>query len=194
MLSAAHSGLLESILITSCSQTEQILERHDSDSPVFERLACDLELSPLLDKQFIAVGLRLAKDLCLSGGIRRSLLNRFRSPPPGVAVDAQRRTIEKEVQEKGLPMELAGDYVDNLQRRIVATAQELPDLLWGYGAIYDLLWSDPRIGAGTPTRRIMLAMATVLRGRSAQLATSKSRGTPYGPDEPAVVSEFRSAN
>lgn len=193
MLSAKHSELLTSVIITACSQAEQILERHDSDTPFFEQLMRDLELSPLVEKQLIAAGLRLAKDLCLSGGIRRSMMNRFRSPPPGVAVEAQRRAIEREVQEKGLPMELAGDYADNLQRRIEASEQELPDVLWSYAAIYDLLWSDPRIGAGIPTRRIMLAMATVLRGRSAQLATVKGRAHPPLKGEIAAVPAMRIA-
>ncbi|MCW1432465.1 hypothetical protein [Novosphingobium sp. JCM 18896] len=193
MLSAKHSELLTSVVINACSQAEQILERYDSDAPAFEQLMQNLELSPLLEKQFIAVGLRIAKDLCLSAGIRTSMLNRFRSPPPGVAVEAQRRAIEREVKERGLPMELAGDYADTLQRRIVADEQELPDLLWGYAAIYDLLWSDPRIGAGTPTRRIMLAMATVLRGRSAQLATTKSRNPQSSKGEAATHPEIQLA-
>ncbi|RYE51634.1 MAG: hypothetical protein EOP21_00890 [Hyphomicrobiales bacterium] len=193
MLSPEHSELLTAILITSCSQAEQILERHDSEAPALDQLTRDLEMSPLLEKQLIAVALRLAKDLCLSAGIRTSLLNRFRSPPPGVAVEAQRRCIEREVKEKGLPMELASDYVDTLQRRIAVTDRDLPDALWGHAAIYDLLWSDPRIGAGTPTRRLMLAMATVLRGRSAQLATAKSVGLQQENGMGSIKPMIRSA-
>ncbi|MBV1691975.1 hypothetical protein KRR38_30995 [Novosphingobium sp. G106] len=177
MLAEDHARLFDDILASSCTQAEQILERYDNTGPAGERRISDLEVSPLLDKQLIAAALRLANDLCLSSGVRTSLFKRFRSPPPGVAVEAQRRTIEREVRDKGLPMELAGDYVDTLQRRLSVPEEALPGILWGYAAIYGMMWSDPRIGARAPTRRIMLAMGTVLRARSAQLIAAKSKNS-----------------
>src|SRR6218665_1446069 len=163
-----NSSLLEALLEVACGHAEDILGNSDNDSGAVERRIADLEMSPLVDKQLVAAALRLASDLCLSGGIKRSLLNRFRAPPPGIAVEAQRRAIESEVKSKGLPMELAGSYVDTLQRQLAVPIYEVAALLWDYATLYDDLWSDPRIGAGTPTRRIMLAMTTVLRARSAQ--------------------------
>lgn len=170
-----QSQLLERILISSCTQAEQLIEMHGTSSKALDRTTGNLEMSPLLDKQMLGTALRLAKELCLSGGIRSSLLKRFRSPAPGVAIEAQRRAIEREVKDSGLPMELAREYVDKLQSRIAVPEDELPKALWGYAALYDDLWSDPRIGAGPPTRRVMLAMATVLRTRSAEVNASRRR-------------------
>jgi hypothetical protein len=175
-----QSQLLERILITSCTQAEQLIEMHGISSMALDRTTANLEMSPILDKQLLGTALRFAKELCLSGGIRSSLLKRFRSPAPGVAIEAQRRSIEREVKESGLPMELAGDYVDKLQSRIAVSEDELPKALWGYAALYDDLWSDPRIGAGTPTRRVMLAMATVLRTRSAEVNARRRRAEMAG--------------
>jgi hypothetical protein len=192
-----QSKLLESILIASCSQAEQLLEMHCTSSTALARTTADLELSPLLERQLVGTALRLAKELCLSGGIRPSMLKRFRSPVPRVAIEAQRRAIGLEVKEKGLPVGLAGDYVDQLQRRIAVPEDELPKALWAYAALYDDLWSDPRIGAQTPTRRIMLAMATVLRARSAELNAVRRRRAdtaaclelprPSSPGTPVLV-------
>jgi hypothetical protein len=185
ILTEYQSQLLERILISSCTQAEQFLEMHGTSSDALERTTADLEISPLLEKQFLGVALRVAKELCLSGGVRSSLLKRFRLPAPGVAVEAQRRAIEREVEDKGLPMELASNYVDTLQRRIAVPEQELPKALWGYAALYYDLWSDPRIGAQTSTRRIMLAMATILRSRSAELNVPRRQRVPTtrGPQD-----------
>jgi hypothetical protein len=182
----SNSNLLEILLEASCNQAEELLGDPAVEDQILERKILDLQISPLLDKQLTAAALRLARDLCLSGGIKRNLLNRFRAPPPGVAVEAQRRAIQSEVRNKGLPMELAGDYVDILERRFAVPSDELPEMLWSYASLYDDLWSDPRIGAGTPTRRIMLAMATVLRARSAQLVATRTTPTAlpkYRPEE-----------
>lgn len=173
----SNSSLLEALLEITCQHAEGILGNPATESGVLERRISDLELSPLVDKQLVAAALRLASDLCLSGGIKRSLLNRFRAPPPGVAVEAQRRAIESEVRSKGLPMELAGSYVDTLQRQLAVPGPEVAAALWDYASLYDDLWSDPRIGAGTSTRRIMLAMTTILRARSAQLTADGTRRT-----------------
>lgn len=166
--------LFDSLLEAASDEAEKALDKHTGDAPGLEGAISDLELSPLVDKQLIAAALRLATELCLSGGVRQSLLNRFHSPAPTVVIDAQRRAIERDVQERGLPMELASDYVATLERRIAVPADQLPDMLWSYASIYVELWSDPRIGARSPTRRIMLAMATALRARSAQLVAARS--------------------
>lgn len=173
-MASIHSRLLENLLETASDQAEVLLGGHDVASPVLERRISDLESSPLADKQLIAVALRLALDLGLASGIRNSLIRRFRGPVAGVVIETQRRAIENEVREKGLPMGLAGDYVDTLERRIAVPADELPDVLWNYASLYDDLWSDPRIGAGSATRRIMLAMVTALRVRSAQLVAARA--------------------
>jgi hypothetical protein len=165
--------LFDSLLEAASDKAEKALDEHDGDTPALGQVISDLELSPLVDKQLIAAALRLATELCLSGGVRQSLLNRFHSPAPTVAIEGQRRVIERDVKESGLPMELASDYAATLERRIAVPAHELPDVLWSYASIYDDLWSDPRIGARSPTRRIMLAMVTVLRARSAQLVAAK---------------------
>jgi len=183
----SNSSLLEALLEVSCGHAEEILSNSANDSGAVERRISDLEMSPLVDKQLVAAALRLASDLCLSAGIKRSLINRFRAPPPGVAVEAQRRAIESEVRSKGLPMELAGSYVDTLQRQLAVPSPEVAALLWDYATLYADLWSDPRIGAGPPTRRIMLAMTTVLRARSAQhVAEAPRRAAERDVDLPRI--------
>ncbi|MDE8652781.1 hypothetical protein [Novosphingobium album (ex Liu et al. 2023)] len=185
-----HSPLLERLLETASHHAENLLNEHDTSSPAFGRLKSDLELSPLLDKQLTAAALQVAIDRCLAGGIRTSLMNRFRAPVPGIAIEAQRRTVEAEVLQRGLPMELAGDYTAKLESQLAAPRHELPDLLWHYASLYGELWSDPRLGAHAPTRRIMLAMATTLRARSAQLVAEGARNAdvrhPVASDRPAV--------
>ena len=175
MSKSCNSNLLEEIIADSCEQVEKLLSFHDADSEALKRRRLDLEMSPLLNKQMMAMALRLASELCLSGGITQIALKRFQSTLPAVAIDAQRRLIESEVYDKGLPMELAGDYADRLEQQIDPDIDRLPEALWAYAGLYEGLWCDPRIYARTPTRRIMLAMATVLRARSAQLTAARNR-------------------
>ncbi|WP_037489610.1 hypothetical protein [Sphingobium indicum] len=174
-----HSRLLENLLEAACIQAEGLLREHDPASRALGQLKSDLELSPLVEKQLIGAALQVAMDHCLVSGIRTSLLNRFRALPPGVAIEAQRRSVEADVMQRGLPMELASDYVHTLEHRLALPSHELPEMLWAYGSLYGELWNDPRIGAGTPTRRIMLAMTTALRARSAQLNASKAAAPPH---------------
>lgn len=180
MAKELDSRLFHTLLEAASVEAEKALSDHDGDALTLGRTISDLELSPLVDKQLIAAALRLATELCLSGGVRQSLLNRFRSPAPTVAIDGQRHAIERDIQNAGLPMELAIDYAATLEPRIAVPAHDLPDMLWGYASIYGELWSAPRIGARSPARRIMLAMVTALRARSAQLAAAKTpqRTTP----------------
>lgn len=168
--SRVFNGLLDAAGI----EAEEILRTHEADRSPLEWTIYNLELSPLVNKQLTAAALRLANEMCLSGGVRQLLLNRFRQTPHGVAIDTQRRTVEKDIEIWGLPMELAGHYVGVLERGSKVPAQSLPPKMWSYASIYDDLWSDPRIGAGSSTRRIMLAMTTALRARSAQLVAARS--------------------
>jgi hypothetical protein len=165
--------LLGQLLESASEQAELLLSKHAVMSPALQRLKSDLELSPLLDKQLTATALQVAVDRCLTGGIRASVLNRFRAPAPGVAAHAQRRAVEAEVLQRGLPMELASDYSNTLEVRLAAAPHERPEVLWNYASLYGELWSDPRLGARAATRRIMLAMATTLRARSAQLSAAR---------------------
>lgn len=175
MESEYQSVLFDRILTQACAQAEAMLCGRELAEEHVRHAISDLELSPLLDKQIMATALRLADELSLAGGLREKLLARFRSALPGVAVTAQRRSIESEVRDKGLPMILAGDYVDILEKQIEANGHNRSQMLWAYAQLYGELWCDPRISARTPTRRIMLAMSTVLRGRSAHLAAAPSR-------------------
>jgi hypothetical protein len=170
----ANLSLLERLLKASCIQAEMLLGDYDVTSSALERLKSDLELSPLLDKQLTAAALQVAMDRHLTSDIVASVLVRFRAPFPGVATDAQRRAVEAEVKQRGLPMELASDFSRTLEGRLAIDVHELPTLLWDYASLYGELWSDPRIGARLPTRRIMLAMATTLRARSAQLVAART--------------------
>jgi len=174
MAKELQSRVFDSLLDAAGIEAEKVLRAHEDAAPSLEWTICDLELSPLVDKQLTAAALRFATEMCLSGGIRQILFNRFRQTAPGVAIDTQRRAVEKDIEIRGLPMELASHYAGVLERRSEVSVHSLPVRLWSYASIYDDLWSDPRIGAGSSTRRIMLAMATVLRTRSAQLIAAKT--------------------
>lgn len=169
-----QSDLFETLLETASAAAEALLNAHPLGSLALAQRQSDLELSPLLDKQLTAAALQVAADRGLSGGVQASLMAWFHTAAPGVTVDAQRRAVDAEVQERGLPMELACDYGAALESRLEAAGVRLPQALWDYAVIYDELWSDPRIGACVATRRVMLAMATVLRARSAQLNAERS--------------------
>lgn len=173
----AQSRLMKTLLNVAGNQADSILSDGEISAISLERRISDLEISPLHDKQLLATALRVAGDLGLSSGVRNSLFNRFQNPAPTVAIDAQRRAIISEVKAKGLPMELAMDYANTLERRLTVSPEDLGETLWAYASVYEEIWSDPRIGARAPTRRIMLAMATVLRARSAQLAMNASLTT-----------------
>ena len=176
--------LLESIIVESCDKAEWLLSFHEVNSEALRQITLDLELSPLLDKQMLAMGLRLALEFGLTGGISQIALERFRSPASGIAINVQQRAIEGEVYGKGLPMELASDYADKLREQIDVGVDQLPDMLWSYAGLYDEIWRDPRIYARTPTRRIMLAMVTVLRARSAQLTMTRNRASTATVNQP----------
>lgn len=174
MAEEVKSRMYDGLLDAAGIEAEKILRAHEDAGTSLKWTIYDLELSPLADKQLTAAALRLANEMCLSGGIRQPMLNRFRQPAHGVATDTQRRTIEKDIEIWGLPMQLADHYVAVLECGSKVPAHSLPPMLWTYASIYDDLWSDPRIGAGSSTRRIMLAMTTALRARSAQLIAAKS--------------------
>jgi hypothetical protein len=168
------SRVFDRLLDAAAIAAERVLRAHEDAASSLEWTICDFELSPLVDKQLTAAALRFATEMCLSGGIRQILFNRFRHTAPGVAIDTQRRAVEKDIETRGLPMELASHYVGVLERQPEVSVHDLPARLWSYASIYDDLWSDPRIGAGSSTRRIMLAMTTALRARSAQLIAARS--------------------
>lgn len=165
--------LLNRLLEAACIGADERLSAHAGDVSNLEVAISDLELSPLVDKQLIAVALRLATEPCPTDCARRSLLARFNTVAPTAAIEAQRRAVQKDIEKRGLPMELARNYAATLERRAQVPAHDLPDRLWVYALIYDDLWCDPRIGAPSTTRRIMLAMATTLRARSAELIAAK---------------------
>lgn len=172
-----HGLFFEDLVETASDQAVGFLAKHDGACNIVKDTITTLELSPLLDKQLLATGLRLASDPDLQGDVEQRMIKHFRSPASSINVDIQRRSIENEVTKKGLPMELALNYTDALEQRAAASDLEIVSILWSYAALYEELWSDPRLGARLPTRRIMLAMKTALRVRSADLA---ARGSAFG--------------
>lgn len=160
----------EDLIRTASSQAGAFLVKHGGACEIIDPEIASLQLSPLLDRQLLAISLRLASNHVLQGDLEQRMIEHFRSPASSIEMDVQRRSIENEVKSKGLPMELALNYTDALEQQAAAPHQEIVPVLWSYATLYEELWSDPRLGAPLPTRRIMLAMKTALRVRSADLA------------------------
>ena len=181
-LEGAHTGealarqplspLLADLLNTASKEAE--LLRRGLDISQSASMIVDLELSPLMHRQLLAVALRLADNLDLTEEIGPSVVEKFTRTLSNAFLEPQRRAVENEVRETGLPMSLAADYARTLERGLSAPSSHVGAALWEYATLYEELWSDPRLGAGAQTRRLMLAMTTVLRTRSAQLAAEKA--------------------
>jgi len=124
-----------------------------------------LEESPFAEDQLLAVALRLGGSGTVQGSLLGALSNKFQSPSIRIMIEAQRRAIWKDMGGEGLPLDEAAEIVTALERRLDAMGQD-PSVSFGaYAALYSNLWCDPRIGAPSSARRIMLAMVTILNAR-----------------------------
>lgn len=124
-----------------------------------------LEQSPAAEDQFMAMALRLSGGAESRQRIFALLSEHFRIPPPGIAIEAQRRAIWGNNGVNGVPVDRAADIVQALERRLDAAGADVPQSLGAYASLYTDLWCDPRIGAAPSARRLMLAMVTVLHTR-----------------------------
>jgi hypothetical protein len=128
-----------------------------------------LELSPLAEDQLVATALRLSPSAAPAKAIADALQRHFTTPPGWLAVEAQRRAAWSDLAGRGLPLERAAQTAAGIEKQLNGGEAEMPAKLRAYADLYSDLWCDPRIAAPAPARREMLALVSVLHGRSASL-------------------------
>jgi len=135
-----------------------------------------LELSPMAEDQFVAVAFRSSANVRGAATLTNALVALFREPVFSMAIEAQRKAVWSDNNRVRLPMEAAEEAVDALVRQVDATT-DLSSVIESYAGLYTDLWCDPRIGAAPSTRRVMLAMVTVLHARRTQVPSNGSGGS-----------------
>lgn len=168
---AEQPALFTRLLRDAARRAEEMLTSPD-DAARLRRIADDgfseierFELSPLAEDQFVAVALRLSGSGTAALGVAERLDRHFSVPPSSFALEAQRRAIWNQGEERGLSLDLAARPAAAIEERLAATDEDLAGLLRAHAALYAGLWCDPRIGASASARREMLALVSLLHAR-----------------------------
>jgi hypothetical protein len=109
----------------------------------------------------------------------------FREPAPAEAREALRDQV---FRHSGLPSRASDAAAADLERRLRSEGladRELSDRLAAEARLHERLWDDPRLGAETHTRLIMLFAVPKIIERSEALDPSRARDlrrreTPHG--------------
>ena len=123
--------------------------------------------SPDAEDQLVGAALRLSASLHGAGQpMIVRMAQYFQVPSPAIEVEAVRRSIWSQLEKTGLPADLGEQEVRRLEGKMSGTDRCRFSQFRAYAALYSDLWCDPRTGAATSARRIMLAMVTTLVERS----------------------------
>lgn len=129
-----------------------------------------LEASAAAVDQIVSVALRLGGAKASPGGLFERLSTHFETPAASLEVEAERRNIWRADGCDPGPNEDAEVAVAILERGLSGLEDlELSERLSQWAALYADLWCDPRLGATSQARRVMLAMVSLLHERSTAL-------------------------
>jgi hypothetical protein len=170
---AEQSDLFEELLDHASERTREILEAPGAAARL-RQLGPDnvsgiqrLEASPLVQSQLIAIGLRLAGSRNTPDRTRDSLESYFARPSSSLEIEAQRRSIFKINGNASAPTAEAEAATWQVEQWIRERGGNALVQLPRWAALYEDLWCDPRIAAGAHTRRVMLAMVSLMHERAA---------------------------
>ncbi len=118
-----------------------------------------LELSPIIEDQLLAVAFGRAGYDAVPD-LKSDLTCYFRTGISTFSIEAQRQVVLSGLLEEGLPIGHAAEIVRSLiVKDALFAGKTSSDVFRSHADLYASLWCDPRLGAPTDVRRIMLAMA-----------------------------------
>lgn len=160
-------------LIAAAAERLEIMLMKPNAAAKFRQLGLDklseiqrLEVSPMAEDQLVAVGLRLAGSRTGRGNISDHLSGYFSKPASSLEIEAQRRSIWKLNRNGGTEKHEAATAASRIENMISQSALPMAEQMRNWAALYADMWCDPRIGATSHARRVMLAMVTLLHERS----------------------------
>lgn len=170
-----HEDLLESLLTNGASRVMTMLNEpaslatgRQNDSDDLTEIA-RLEQSVMAEDQLVAVGLRLAVSRAGRSDVADHLTSYFANSATSLEIEVERRNVWQMNRTVSMRADEAKEAVDRIEQEILARGLSRAQELQSWAVLHADLWSDPRIGACSRVRGVMLAMVSLLHERSVHL-------------------------